>query len=58
MSNTLLDTLGRLVDWPLPYANAPSLFCFGLLTRFDIPDLIALAAPVPLSDPNRGPLRL
>ena len=57
-TNTLLDTLGRLVDWPLPYANAPSLFCFGLLTRFDIPDLIALAAPVPLSDPNRGPLRL
>jgi hypothetical protein len=56
-SNTLLDTLSRLVDWPLSYASAPSLFCFGLLAEFDLPDLIALSAPVPLHDENRGPLR-
>ena len=55
-TNTLLDTLGRLIDWPLPYANAPSLFCFGLLDEFDVPDLIELCAPVPLHDDSRGPL--
>ena len=58
VKRTLIDTLGRLVDWPLPYASAPSLFCFGLLAQFDIPDLLALSAPVPLYDNgNRGPLR-
>ena len=57
-TNTLLDTLGRLVDRPIPFANAPSLFCFGLLAEFDIPDLIALSAPAALHDANRGPLRL
>lgn len=56
-TNTLLDSLGRLIDWPLPYDAAPSLYCFGLLAEFDIPDLIALSAPVPLADPHRGPLR-
>ena len=57
-THTLLDSLGRLVDWPLPYASAPSLYCFDLLRHFDIPDFIALSAPVPLADANRGPLRL
>ena len=56
-TNTLIDSLGRLIDWPLSYDAAPSLYCFGLLAEFDIPDLIALSAPVPLADPNRGPLR-
>lgn len=56
-TNTLLDSLGRLIDWPLPYDAAPSLYCFGLLAEFDIPELIALSAPVPLADPQRGPLR-
>ena len=56
-TNTLIDSLGRLIDWPLSYDDAPSLYCFGLLAEFDIPDLIALSAPVPLADPNRGPLR-
>ena len=57
-TQTLMTTLGHLIDWPLPYANAPSLFAFGLLAEFDIPDLIALTAPMPLLDPQRGPLRL
>ena len=56
-TNALIDSLGRLIDWPLSYAAAPSLYCFGLLAEFDIPDLIALSAPVPLADPHRGPLR-
>ena len=54
---TLMDSLGRLIDWPLPYASAAPLFCFGLLKEFDIEDLIALSAPVPLHDSSRGPLR-
>lgn len=54
---TLMDTLGRLIDWPLAYASAAPLFCFGLLKEFDIPDLIELSAPVPLHDSSRGPLR-
>lgn len=53
----LMDSLGRLIDWPLPYTNAASLFCFGLLRELDIPDLIELSAPVPLRDTGRGPLR-
>ncbi len=56
-TNTLIDSLGRLINWPLSYAAVPSLYCFGLLAEFDIPDLIALSAPVPLIDPHRGPLR-
>ena len=56
-TNALIDSLGRLIDWPLSYNDAPSLYCFGLLAEFDIPDLIALSAPVPLADPHRGPLR-
>jgi len=54
---TLLDSLDRLVEWPLSYAQAPSLFCFGLLSVCDIPQLIELAVPVMLHDENRGPLR-
>ena len=57
-THTLRASRGRLVDWPLPYASAPSLYCFDLLRHFDIPDFIALSAPVPLADANRGPLRL
>ena len=52
----LMDSLDRLVDWPLKYAEAAPLFCFGLLAEFDIPDLIDLAGPVDLRDGHRGPL--
>jgi len=54
---TLMDSLSRLIDWPVPYADAAPLFCFGLLREFDIPDLIELSAPVSLHDASRGPLR-
>jgi len=54
---SLMDTLGRLIDWPVAYASAAPLFCFGLLAEFDLPDLIELCAPIPICDGNRGPLR-
>ena len=53
----LPDSLDRLIDWPVAYADAAPLFCFGLRREFDLSDLIELAAPVPLQDhANRGPL--
>ena len=54
---TLIDSLGRLIERPVPYADAAPLFCFGLLAEFDVPDLIELSAPVSLHDASRGPLR-
>lgn len=57
-TQNLIDSLARLVEWPKAYADAPSLFCFGLLEQFDIVDLIDLCAPLPVADSNgRGPLR-
>ena len=56
-TNGLLDTLGRLVDFPIPYASAVPLFCFGLLKEFDIGDLMDLSAPTIVTEANRGPLR-
>ena len=57
-TQNLMDSLARLVEWPKAYADAPSLFCFGLLEQFDIADLIDLCAPLPVADSNgRGPLR-
>ncbi|MCC7263483.1 MAG: acetylxylan esterase [Candidatus Latescibacteria bacterium] len=54
---SLIDSLGRLIAWPVAYASAAPLFCFGLLREFDLPDLVELCAPVPIHDSNRGPLR-
>jgi hypothetical protein len=54
---TLIDSLERLIDWPLSYSDVAPLFCFGLLREFDLPDLIDLSAPVALRDASRGPLR-
>ncbi|MFH1567025.1 MAG: acetylxylan esterase, partial [Gemmatimonadota bacterium] len=52
-----LDSLGRLIDWPVPYAGAAPLFCFGLLAEFDVADFLALSAPLPVSESGRGPFR-
>ena len=57
-ATSLIDSLGRLIDWPLPYAAAAPLFCPGLLREFDVPELIELAAPVAVRDAARGPLRI
>lgn len=54
----LLDSLGRLVEWPAAYSAHAPLFCFGLLAETDVSDLLRLSAPVPLADTDhRGPLR-
>ncbi len=53
----LLDSLRRLLDWPVAYNTAAPLFCPGLLPSFDLDALIELAAPVPVHDAGRGPLR-
>lgn len=52
-----LDSLDRLIDLPVAYADSAELFCFGLLKQFDIPDLHELSKPVALIDNTRGPLR-
>ena len=58
-THDLLDSLARLIQWPVPYTAAPGLFCFGLLREFDIEDFITLSAPMPVTDmrSGRGPLR-
>ena len=55
--NGSLDSLDRLVEWPVAYGADAPLFCFGLLAEFDLPDLVRLSAPVPIADAGRGPLR-
>lgn len=57
VAEPLLDSLKRLVDWPVDYEQAAPLFCFGLLTRFDIPDLVRLCGRVAVRDPGRGRLQ-
>ena len=54
----LIDSLGRLIEWPASYKNSAPLCCFGLLREFDIPELLELARPVPIRDEQRGPLRV
>lgn len=41
-------SLKTLIDRQIPYEDAPSLFCFGLLEAFDICELIGLLAPTPV----------
>ncbi len=40
-----LESLRRLIDEPGRYETMSPLFCFGLLSSFDIEDLVALAHP-------------
>ena len=39
-----VESLSRLLDDPVRHPDAPDLFCFGLLSRFDIDRLKAVAA--------------
>jgi hypothetical protein len=55
-ADRLMVSLHHLIDWPVPYDQAAPLFCFGLLAEFDLPDLVELAAPVPVFDHMRGPI--
>jgi dienelactone hydrolase len=38
-------SLKEPIESGTPFDNAPDRFCFGLLERFDLPQLVALAAP-------------
>lgn len=41
-------SLKELIESGTPYANAPELFCLGLLEHFDVLQLAALSAPRPV----------
>jgi hypothetical protein len=41
-------SLKEIIEQNLTIEQAPELFCFGLLERFDVPQLLALVAPRPV----------
>ena len=43
-----LGSLKEVLEQNMPLDHAPELFCFGLLERFDVPQLSALVAPRPI----------
>jgi dienelactone hydrolase len=43
-----LGSLKEAIERPIPYSQAPELFCFGLLEAFDVRQLTALVAPRPV----------
>jgi hypothetical protein len=56
-SNDAMTSLSYLLDTPVPYRNAPDLFCLDLYKYFDIDRLAALAAPVAFPAGSKaGPL--
>jgi hypothetical protein len=56
VTDGLPDTLTRLLEWPVEFDDAPTLFCFGLQERFDIDGLVECARPVRVRDLCRGPI--
>jgi dienelactone hydrolase len=44
-----MSSLGYLLDAPVPYGDAPELFCLDLYREFDLDQLAALAAPTPVT---------
>lgn len=55
--NGVLDTLERLIDFPISYTDAVPLFCFGLLKVVDVSDLIAMTDGVQIEMVGRGPIK-
>jgi hypothetical protein len=55
-TSSLFGTLGSLIAADYRYEDLTPLFCFGLLNKFDIPDLVELCRSVPFSDETRGVL--
>ena len=45
VSSDAIESLGYLLEKPVPYRGAPELFCLDLYKFFDIPQLEAMAAP-------------
>jgi hypothetical protein len=56
-TSSLFATLGSLIAADYRYEDLTPLFCFGLLSEFDTPELIDLCRSVPFSDETRGLLR-
>ena len=57
VTESLISSLKRLMDYPVDYEQAAPLFCFGLFERFDLPDLVRMCEGVSVRDPSRGPLQ-
>ena len=56
-SNDAMTSLSYLLDTPVPYRNAPDLFCLDLYKNFDIDRLTILASPVKVTLASKpGPL--
>ena len=56
-SNEMMTSLAYLLDTPVPYRNAPDLFCLDLYKYFDIDRLAVLASPVKITSGSKaGPL--
>jgi hypothetical protein len=53
-TSSLFATLGSLIAADYRYEELTPLFCFGLLSEFDTPELIDLCRSVPFSDETRG----
>jgi hypothetical protein len=51
-----LGSLKEVIEQDLPFERAPELFCFGLLERFDVPQLSALVAPRPIHNSGASEL--
>lgn len=55
--NGALDSLTRLIDFPVPYTDAVPLFCFGILKVVDVPELLALTEGLDIEMVGRGPIQ-
>jgi Acetyl xylan esterase (AXE1) len=56
-SEGAMGSLNYLLDTPVPYRNAPDLFCLDLYKYFDIDRLAAMASPVAIENGSMaGPL--
>ena len=52
-SNEMMTSLAYLLDTPVPYRNAPDLFCLDLYKYFDIDRLAVLASPVKITSGSK-----
>lgn len=54
--NGMMDSLRRLIDCQIPYADSVPLFCYDLLRVIDIPELLAMTEGLPIEIIGRGPI--
>jgi dienelactone hydrolase len=53
-SNDVMPSLSYLLDTPVPYRNAPDLFCLDLYKYFDIDRLTVLASPLSITTGSKA----